>query len=135
MTPADPRAPVSARELRRFALTVGGAFLALAAAGAWRHRPLVAGVCAPLAVVLLGAGLTIPGRLGPVYHAWMGLAHAISRVTTPVFLGVVYFGVFTPFGFVMRLTGRRPLTRPRGAATFWVERAPGARRSDLRRQF
>jgi hypothetical protein len=65
----------------------------------------------------------------------MALAVAISKVTTPVFVGVVYFAIFTPLGLAMRLLGRRPLERARGAATFWADRPEGARRSDLRRQF
>jgi len=63
----------------------------------------------------------------------MGLAHAISRVTTPVFMGVMYFAVLTPVGLLRRTFGRSPLQRDRHSTTFWVERAP--RRSDLERQF
>ncbi len=132
--PADAPAPTT-RELRRFALAVGGAFVVLGAAGAWRGRATAAAAFGVLGGALLVAGLAVPARLGPVYVAWMGLAHAVSRVTTPIFLGVIYFGVFTPFGLVMRIAGRRSLGRPRGAASFWVERPPGARQSDLRRQF
>ncbi|GJG87199.1 hypothetical protein tb265_23800 [Gemmatimonadetes bacterium T265] len=131
----DPDVPATPGELRRFALTMGGAFAALAGAGVWRHRPLLAGVCAPLGVALVGAGLVLPARLRPVYDGWMSLARAISRVTTPIFLGVVYFAVFTPIGLIMRCVGRRPLVPPRGASSYWVARAPGARASDLRRQF
>ena len=40
-----------------------------------------------------------------------------------------------PGSLAMRLVGRRPLARPRNAVTYWVERPPSARRSDLRRQF
>jgi hypothetical protein len=88
-----------------------------------------------LGTLLVAAGLLAPARLGPVYRGWMRLAHAMSRVTTPVFLGVVYFGVFTPLGLVMRLLGRRALGGAKGSGSYWVERPPGARRSDLRRQF
>ncbi len=137
LTPADrpAAAPASPHELRRFGLTVGGAFLALAALGVWRHRPLAVALGAPLGALLVGVGLAAPARLGGVYRAWMALARGLSRVTTPVFLGVVYFGVFTPIGLVMRVLGRRPLARRRGAPSYWATRAPGARASDLRRQF
>jgi len=125
----------SARELRRFAITVGAAFLALAAFGYWRGRAVVPVVAGALGAVLVVAGSLAPARLGPVYRAWMGLARAISRVTTPLFMSVVYLDVLTPLGLAMRLAGRRPLARHRDAATFWADRPPGARRSDLRRQF
>jgi hypothetical protein len=102
---------------------------------AWRGRQSAGGAVAALGALLLVAGAVIPGRLAPVYRTWMALALAISRVTTPILMGIVYFGVLTPIGLVMRLAGRRVLTRPTGAATYWVDRPAAARRSDLRRQF
>ena len=99
------------------------------------RRPHLAAPAAALAAAALVAGALLPGRLGPVYRAWMGLALAISRVTTPIVMGAIYFGVCTPLGVVMRLLGHRLAARPANAATFWVERPPGARRGDMRRQF
>ncbi len=107
----------------------------LAAVGAWRGRAGPALGFGAVGVALAVAGLAVPGRLGPVFRAWMALAHAISRVTTPIFLGVVYFAIFAPLGLVLRLMGRRLLTRSRGATSFWIERPPGERQSDVRRQF
>ena len=123
------------RELRSFALTVGGVFVALGAVLAWRGRHVAAVVVAALGMPLVVAGLVVPGRLDPIYRSWMALALIISKVTTPLFMGIVYFGVLTPIGVAMRLAGRRPLARRRGPATYWAERPPTARRSDLRRQF
>jgi dihydrodipicolinate synthase/N-acetylneuraminate lyase len=90
---------------------------------------------AGLGVALVVAGLLVPGRLALVYRAWMALALAISRFTTPVLMAVLYFGLFTPLSLAMRLFGRRPLARRRDASTFLVARPANARRSDLRRQF
>jgi hypothetical protein len=79
------------------------------------------------------AGLLVPAHLGPVQRGWMGLAHAISRVTTPIFMGVVYFVVITPIGLLRRVLGGNPLRAHRGA-TGWVDRQQ-APRGDLTRQF
>ena len=128
-------APPARRELRQFAWTVGGAFALLAAAGAWRGRAAPAWTLGMLGAALLVAGAAAPGRLGPVYRAWMRMAHALSRVTTPVFMAVVYFGLLTPLALVLRLLGRRPLPPPPAGATAWVDRPPGARRGDMHRQF
>ena len=133
-TPIPAR--LSAGEGRRFGFVVGGAFLALAALGAWRGRPHQALVCGALGALLVLAGVIVPERLGPVFRAWSALGHVLSRITTPVFLGCVYFLVLTPVGLVMRLLGRRPLVRPDGAPSWWVSRAPHARqRTDMERQF
>ena len=131
----DASRPRTTRELRSFALTVGGAFAALAALLAWRSHPARAIACAGVATLLVVAGLAMPSRLGGVYRAWMRMAELMSRVTTPVFMAIVYFGVLTPLGLVRRLFGRGTLGTPRDAATGWVRRAPDARRSDMRRQF
>jgi hypothetical protein len=64
----------------------------------------------------------------------MGLAHAISKVTTPIFLSAVYFLVFTPIGLFMRLLGRNPMKHADRDGGFWVS-SSSAGRSDLRNQF
>jgi hypothetical protein len=127
--------PATRLELRAFGLTVGGAFVVLAAFGVWRGRTAVPTTLAVVGLSLLAAGLLAPARLGRVHGAWMALAHAMSRVTTPLFMSVVYVAVLTPLGLAMRAAGRRPLARKRDAATFWVDRPPAERRSDLHRQF
>jgi len=129
--PAGLRAP----EGRRFGLTVGGAFLVLAALASWRGRPIGLGIFATLGALLVLGGLALPTRLGPVYRAWMGLAHQLSQLTTPIFLGVIFFVVVAPIGLVMRLCGRRALARPAVGSSFWVSRPANTRRSDMEHQF
>ena len=129
-------ARLSVAEGRRFALTVGGAFLVLAAVAWWRGRLPALAVFATIGVLLVLAGLAVPTRLGPVLRGWMALAHGLSRITTPIFLGVIFFLVLTPIGWLMRLFGRRPLARPAAAPSFWVPRPADARRSaDMQHQF
>jgi uncharacterized membrane protein len=118
------RARLTAAEGRKFGLTVGIAFLVLAALAAWRGKHTAPLVLSALGATFVLAALALPTRLGPVQRAWMGAAQAISKVTTPIFLAVIYFVVITPAGFVMRLVGRKPLAPPRGATTYWVTRAP-----------
>lgn len=132
---SSPLAPPTPRDLRHFALSVGAVLVGLGALGYWRGRTVSAVVFGALGVALVAAGLVAPARLRPVYRAWMSVALAMSKVTTPLFMTVVYIAVLTPLGLAMRLARRRPLARTREAATYWVDRPPGARRSDLRRQF
>ena len=128
-------ARLSPAEGRKFAFTVGAAFLVFAAIAFWRGHPTTTTVLGTLGGVLAVLGVAIPGHLGPVHAAWMGLAHAISKVTTPIFMGIVYFVVLFPTSLMMRLFGKLPLRAPRGAASYWVTRPEGERRSDLARQF
>jgi len=129
-------ARLSPAEGRRFGLTVGAAFLALGGALWWRGRGAAAPVCVALGGLLVLAGLVAPARLAPVYRAWMGLGAALSKITTPIFLAIAYFGVIAPTGLLLRLAGRKPLARPRTRPSFWVPReAMMRRRSDMERLF
>jgi hypothetical protein len=128
-------ARLTAREGRRFAFPVGLAFLALAGVLWWRDHLLAAGVLAGIGSTLLLGGLVLPSRLGPVYRAWMGLAHAISKVTTPIFMGVVYYGAIAPMGLLRRTFGSNPVRHIDEGGTYWKSRSGEGRRSDLTRQF
>ncbi len=122
-------------EGRRFAFVVGAAFLVLGTVSRWRGHQVVPSVLWTVGGALVLSGVLIPGLLGPVYRGWMRFALALSRVTTPIFMGLIYFVLFTPVGVVRRLMGKNALVRPKGD-TFWVDRSPGqGRRSDLQRQF
>ena len=126
-------ARLTAPEGRKFAFTLAAAFGGLAAVLWWRERRTLATALAGLAVALALAGLLLPGRLGPVHRTWMGFAHALSRVTTPIFMGVVYFLVITPVALARRAVGGNPLRAQHGSSG-WVDRQ-GTPRGDLTRQF
>jgi len=123
----------TAAEGRKFGLTVGIAFVVLALLAWWRGHEVTRLVLGSLGLVLLLAGLTVPARLGPVFRAWMGLAHALSKVTTPVFMGLVYFIVIAPVGILMRAFGRNPVRREPVGDSYWNART--SPRGDLNHQF
>ena len=97
------------------------------------------------AYALIGAAILIglvtlvhPKWLAPFNRAWMRLAHLLNKIVSPVVLGVMYYGVITPFGLVMRLAGRDPMRRrfDRQAATYWIPRnPPGPPPDSLKDQF
>ena len=120
---------------RKFGLTVGTAFLVLAAIALWRGAPRAPTGLAVLGGLLVLAALVAPAYLGPVERAWMGMAKLISKITTPVFMGVIFFGLFTPIGFLRRRFGRDHLVHRSVSGSLWVDRPAAARHSDLERQF
>jgi hypothetical protein len=109
---------------RRFGFTLGAAFLALGSVALWRGRQKTAVVLLALGGVLLLAGLLVPTTLGPVERAWMGLGHLMSRVTQPIFMGVVYFVVIAPIGFIRRRLGSPIFASPERAASRWEPHDP-----------
>ena len=98
-------------QLRRFGLIVGGIFGAL---GIW---PAVVRGQSPrlwmvgLAVALVVPALLAPRVLAPAHRAWMALGDALGWINTRLVLGLIFFGVVTPTGLVLRLTGRDPMRR------------------------
>jgi hypothetical protein len=122
-------------ELRRFGLTVGGAFGALTVLLWWRGGFMGPRVMGVIAVLLVAGGILAPSALGPVNQAWMRLATVLSRFTTPIVMGVLFYLIITPVGLLMRLFKHNPLVRRSTGDTFWIDRAPGARQSTLDRPY
>ena len=114
--------PYSAAKGRRFALTLAGAFAVLSVIAYLRHRSVTFDVLGVLAVLMGLAGVVMPSKLEPVERGWMALAHALSKVTTPIFMGIVYFVVLTPIALVRRLAGGNPMTHKIRDDTYWISR-------------
>lgn len=55
--------------------------------------------------------LVAPGTLHPVYAGWMKFGHVMNWINTRLILGILFYGIFLPFGFVMRLMGKDPMHR------------------------
>lgn len=100
------------RGLRSFGLTTAGivvglfgVLLPVLLASGWIWWPWF------LSSALAAAALVAPAALRPVYRGWMRFGLMMSRITTPLVLGVVFYLVITPVAIVMRLAGRDALRR------------------------
>jgi Saxitoxin biosynthesis operon protein SxtJ len=80
---------------------------------------IVAGAFALIAL-LKPVLLTTPNRL------WTQLGVLLGRVVSPIALGILFYGVFTPVAFILRFTGQDPLRRKlnRDADSYWIVRDP-----------
>lgn len=87
-----------------------------------------------LALAALTAAVTLVRSqwLAPFKRGWMKLGELMHHVVSPLILGLIYFGLFTPVAMVMRLAGRDALSRRFEAAapTYWVRREPPGPRDD-----
>ena len=108
---------------RKFGLTVGIAFGVFSGIAWWREHPRVFVVLASLGAVLVLTALIVPKQLRVVDDAWMKLALLISKVTTPVFMGVIYFVVLTPVGAARRAFGKNALVHRVGPSGLWADRS------------
>lgn len=63
--------------------------------------------------------------LRPLYLVWMGVSYPMGLLMTNLLVAVMFYGIFTPVGLAMRLSGRDALRLRRpGAGSCWVERPP-----------
>ena len=113
----------AASQGRRFGFTIATALGLLGIIALWRGRELVPAVLLSIAGALAVAALLIPSRLGPLDRGWMKLAHTLSKVTTPIFMGIVYFVVLTPIGVVRRTFGKNPIVHHPDGGSYWLARA------------
>ena len=127
-------ARLTAAQGRKFGLTVGLAFGTLGALALWRGRLRTATVLLGLGALLVLAALVVPTQLGPVERAWMRLAHLISKVTTPIFMGVVYYLVMTPIGFLRRRMGS-PIAAPVANGSRWAIRSDEPASAQMEHQY
>jgi hypothetical protein len=112
-------------------------FALAGAHGWWRGGPSYVWWLALSGVTLL-VTLCKPDLLAPLNRAWMRVAELLNKIASPILLGFMFYGVFTPTGIAMRLAGRDPMTRhfDPHARTYWRERTPpGPDPSGLPNQF
>jgi hypothetical protein len=129
--------PIARSSDRAFGLVFAAVFALIAVMPAW-HAGAIRLWALAVAAVFLVLALLRPGVLAPLNRIWAAIGLLLHKVVSPVALAVMFFGVLTPTGLLMRLFGKDPLRlrRDRAAASYWIERAPpGPTAESLRNQF
>ena len=126
----------SRRDLRWFAGLL--IVFCAAVAGLWWRR--TGGTTGPTILVAVGTllgslGLANPAAIRWLYVGWMTAVWPIGWVVSHVLLAAIFWGVITPIGLLLRLTGRDPMCKDfdRSAHSYWIARPPEP--SDTRRYF
>jgi len=105
------RQEVTNATLRQFGLMVGGIFLFIGFwPFVWRHEAVRLWAVVP-GTLLIAAGLVIPSLLREIYKGWMFLGHILGWINTRIILGIVFYGIVTPMGIVMKMMRRDPMRR------------------------
>ncbi|NEP43226.1 MAG: sxtJ [Okeania sp. SIO2H7] len=112
--------PIDKKGLREFGLVLGGLFagifgvlLPLLHGDLFSSPPIWPWV---IAVPLWFLAIASPGTLKPVYHFWMKIGLWLSKIMTPLWMGLVFYLVVVPMGFMMRWFGKDPMNRELSAA-------------------
>ena len=124
------------KQLRHFGLIVGGLF---ALVGLWpvllRAEPPRLWALA-LALVLVVPAVALPRSLTHVYRIWMAVGEVLGWINTRALLGLIFYGLVTPMGIIMRRLGRDPMRRgfEPGVETYRIPKASRAA-AHMTRQF
>jgi len=59
----------------------------------------------------------------PLNKLWMQLGLLLGKIVSPIVLGIIFFGLFTPIAFVMLKAGRDELRlKVKNSSSFWKMR-------------
>jgi len=122
---------------RAFGLVFAAFFAIVALLPLWRGGEVRAWSVAVSAAFALLA-LALPRVLAPLNRIWTAFGDLLHRIVSPVVLAILYYGVVTPTGFLMRLAGKDPLRLrfDKAARSYWIERKPpGPAPESLKDQF
>ena len=64
-----------------------------------------------IAAVFVLWGGVFPLTFKPIYTIWMSFGLLMSKITTPLILGIMFFLLITPVAFLMRLVKKDPMER------------------------
>lgn len=79
-----------------------------------------------LAGTFLLLAFAAPELLAPLNRLWTRFGILLHHIVSPIALGVMFYGVVTPTGLIMRLVGKDSLRlhMDKSASSYWIERLP-----------
>jgi len=110
---------------KSFGITFAVVFGLIAAWLYWRkHVPIWSVLAAAAALFFLAAGFLRPQVLRPINLVWLKFGLLLHKIVNPIVMGILFFVVFTPMGFIMRIAGRDLLSlkRDSAATSYWSPR-------------
>jgi len=68
-------------------------------------------------------GILAPSFLRPIEKAWIKLGIMMGMVVTPIVMGILFFGLITPIGIILRIMGKDILnqTIQKDAKSYWIK--------------
>ena len=91
-----------------------------------------------VAGAVLAAALVKAELLAPFNKVWIKIGLVMHRIVSPVVLALLFYGVVTPTGLIMRALGKDPLRLrfDRNAESYWIRRdPPGPDPESMKNQF
>ena len=72
----------------------------------------------------------------PLNKLWMRFGLLLGMIVSPIVLGVIFFGMFTPIAVLMRMSGRDELRlKFNNKASHWISRGEPIKSESFKQQF
>ena len=89
-----------------------------------------------IALIFLLITLIKSDVLLPLNKLWMRFGILLGMIVSPIVLGILFFGLFTPYALVMRLSGRDGLRlKFTQRASHWISRGEPITSDSFKQQF
>ena len=89
-----------------------------------------------MAMIFLLVTLIKSDALLPLNKLWMRFGLLLGMIVSPIVLGVIFFGLFTPIAMLMRLSGRDELRlKYAQKASHWISRGEPIKSESFKHQF
>jgi hypothetical protein len=123
-------------ELRKFGAVMCVAGVVIGGILLWKGKKLAALWALGTGAFVGIASVITPAAAILIYWAWMGVAFVMGTIVSTVLMMVIFFGVITPVGILMRWLGRDTLLRRRPEQpTYWKDVEPTADKKAYERLF
>ena len=88
------------------------------------------------ALLFLLISLIKSDALLPLNKLWMRFGLLLGMIVSPIVLGIIFFGIFTPIAMLMRLCGRDELRlKYTQKASHWISRSELIKSESFKNQF
>ena len=88
-----------------------------------------------VSIIFLALGLINSKILTPLNKLWFKFGILLGSVVSPIVMGIIYFGIVTPIGILLRLTGKDVLNlkRNENKKSYWIKKDKND--SNMKNQF
>ena len=88
-----------------------------------------------IAIIFLILGLMNSKLLTPLNKLWFKFGLFLGSIVSPIVMGIVFFLVITPIGFVMKIMGKDLLNKKKDSdkKSYWINRSKT--KSTMKQQF
>ena len=89
-----------------------------------------------IALIFLITTLVKSNALLPLNKLWMYFGFLLGMIVSPIIIGIIYFGLFTPIAILMRISGRDELNlKFSQKLTYWTTRSEPIESESFKQQF